>query len=133
MSRSKAKRWLCLRWRRLEETEKAACREVVSESDLDEMVIVFTMLPRLWGASATTLWRWVLTDPSREDGSGWHELMAHEAVHVEQWRDRGVMGFGLWYLENYLKSRLSGKSHWEAYEEVPAEVEARERAAKVSS
>lgn len=118
------------RWRKLTDDEKAACRGVVSEPDLDELVVIFTPLPKYWGASATTLWRWVLTDPGREGDDGWDELMAHEAVHVEQWRDRGILGFGVWYLDSYLRSRLAGKGHWQAYEEVPAEAQARERASK---
>lgn len=122
-------RWIP-RWRKLNESEKSACKGIVNDADIDDLLIVFTPLPRYWGASATTLGRWVLTDPNREDSEGWHELMAHEAVHVEQWRDRGFIGFGVWYLDSYIRSRLEGKGHWDAYEKVPAEIEARERASR---
>lgn len=119
---------LGIRWRRLTEDEKARCAGVVTERDLDDMVLVFTPLVRHWGASATTLGSVILTDPRREGDAGFDELMAHEAVHVEQWRDRGLLGFGWWYLSAYVASRMRGLGHWDAYAENPSEVEARERA-----
>ena len=51
-------------------------------------------------------------------------LMAHELVHVRQWRDLGVLGFLRRYLGAYLRWRLRGYSHWGAYRRIPLEVEA---------
>lgn len=52
-------------------------------------------------------------------------LLVHELVHVRQWRDLGVGGFTVRYLTEYLRSRLSGWSHAEAYARVSFEREAR--------
>ena len=51
-------------------------------------------------------------------------LLAHERVHVGQWRQLGVVGF-LWrYGRDYLRWRLRGYPHWGAYRRVGLEVEA---------
>ena len=55
-------------------------------------------------------------------------LLAHEAVHVEQWRRLGVVGFLRRYLGSYLGFRLRGYGHWAAYRRIPLEVEAEWRA-----
>lgn len=55
-------------------------------------------------------------------------LLSHELVHVHQWRELGVIRF-LWrYLVPYLAGRFRGMGHWEAYELVPLEIEAKEHA-----
>lgn len=55
-------------------------------------------------------------------------LLAHEAVHVEQWRRDGRVRFVLRYLGAYLAWRLRGHGHRAAYERIPAEIEADWRA-----
>ena len=55
-------------------------------------------------------------------------LLAHEAVHVEQWRRLGVFGFLRRYLGAYVSFRLRGYDHWGAYRRIPLEVEAEWRA-----
>lgn len=51
-------------------------------------------------------------------------ILAHESVHVAQWRRLGVVRF-LWrYLTAYLAARLRGHGHWAAYRRIPLEVEA---------
>ena len=52
------------------------------------------------------------------------ELARHEAVHVEQWRRLGVVGFLSRYLGAYLRWRLRGYPHWAAYRRIPLEAEA---------
>jgi len=51
-------------------------------------------------------------------------LLRHEAVHVRQWRELGVVGFVVRYLGAYVRWRLAGHSHRGAYRRIPLEVEA---------
>lgn len=52
-------------------------------------------------------------------------LINHELIHVRQWRDLGVSGFVRRYLAEYLRGRLVGHSHGEAYAAISFEREAR--------
>ena len=52
-------------------------------------------------------------------------LLAHELVHVRQFRERGFVRFLLEYGREYLSGRLRGASHWQAYRQISFEVEAR--------
>jgi hypothetical protein len=79
------------------------------------------------GVAAMTLGRVILL---RRDHVGDTALLAHELVHVRQWRELGAARF-LWrYLGVYARSRLSGLSHQQAYEAIPLEVEARSLAGR---
>lgn len=51
-------------------------------------------------------------------------LLRHERVHVEQWRRLGVVGFLRRYVGAYLRWRLHGHGHWDAYRRIPLEIEA---------
>lgn len=74
------------------------------------------------GAAAMTLGRLVLVRRGHERDRA---LLAHELVHVRQWRELGVVAF-LWrYLGAYVASRARGMPHWDAYAAIPLEVEAR--------
>ena len=74
------------------------------------------------GVAAMTLGRVILL---RTDHAGDTALLAHELVHVRQWRELGAVRF-LWrYLGAYARSRAAGLSHKRAYEAIPLEVEAR--------
>lgn len=73
------------------------------------------------GAAAMTLGPLVLV---RRRAAGDVRLLRHELVHVRQWRQLGVARF-LWrYLGSYLRWRLLGHRHWDAYRRIPLEVEA---------
>jgi hypothetical protein len=80
-------------------------------------------VPRLTpGVAAMTLGRFVLL---RRDHAGDTALLAHELVHVRQWRELGAVRF-LWrYLGAYFCGRRNGLSHQRAYEAIPLEIEAR--------
>lgn len=52
------------------------------------------------------------------------ELIRHEAVHVDQWRREGWIGFLAKYLAAYLKGRAAGLPHSVAYRAIPFEREA---------
>jgi hypothetical protein len=55
-------------------------------------------------------------------------LIAHERVHVEQWRNYGAVGFVARYGGAYLRWRLRGYTHKAAYRRIPFEIEADWRA-----
>ncbi len=79
------------------------------------------------GVAAMTLGRVILL---RRDHRRDTALLAHELVHVRQWRELGAPRF-LWrYLGSYTRGRASGLSHQQAYEAIPLEVEARELAGR---
>jgi hypothetical protein len=79
------------------------------------------------GVAAMTLGRVILL---RRDHGGDEALVAHELVHVRQWRELGAARF-LWrYLGSYARGRAAGLGHQRAYEAIPLEVEARELAGR---
>lgn len=79
------------------------------------------------GVAAMTVGRVILLRSDHADDTA---LLAHELVHVRQWRELGAVRF-LWrYLGAYARSRLSGLSHQRAYEAIPLEVEARSLAGR---
>lgn len=73
------------------------------------------------GADAITLGPLIIV---RKRAAGSRRLLAHEHVHVRQWREQGVLGFVGRYLWAYARWRLRGYPHWGAYRRVPQEVEA---------
>lgn len=52
------------------------------------------------------------------------ELLAHERVHVDQWREFRTVGFLRRYVGGYLAARLRGYGHYGAYRRIPFEIEA---------
>ncbi len=51
-------------------------------------------------------------------------LLAHELVHVRQWRELGTLRFLGRYLGEYLRARFAGRSHADAYRAISLEREA---------
>ncbi len=83
------------------------------------VVVVGWLTP---GTAGMTLGRWILLRRGHDQD---RELLAHEMVHVRQWRERGLVGFLVAYVGEYLGSRRRGMGHWDAYREISLEVEAR--------
>lgn len=54
------------------------------------------------------------------------DLLAHELTHVRQYRTYGMAAFLGRYVGEYLRSRLAGATHGEAYRGISFEREARE-------
>ena len=73
------------------------------------------------GADAITIGRFVLVRRGHEDS---RYLLAHELVHVRQYRERGIPRFLAGYLTGYLRLRLDGWGHDAAYRRLPEEIEA---------
>ncbi len=77
------------------------------------------------GAAAVTIGRLVSV---RARSAGNAHLLRHEAEHVRQFRERGLVGFFRVYLADYLRLRGRGWPHWSAYRRIGLEVEAEWRA-----
>jgi hypothetical protein len=52
-------------------------------------------------------------------------LIVHELIHVRQWLESGSFRFLLRYVGDYLRGRISGRSHRDAYLAIRHEAEAR--------
>ena len=59
-------------------------------------------------------------------------LIVHELMHVEQVRRQGPLTHSIRYVSDYLRGRLSGLRHWDAYRAVRFEEEARAAARLVT-
>jgi len=81
------------------------------------------------GVGATTLGSLIVIRRGRE---GDRALLAHELVHVRQWRELGAVRFLAAYLGEYLAGRRTGLGHWDAYAGITFEREARTLARRVS-
>lgn len=73
------------------------------------------------GSDAITLGRLIIL---RRRVAGDARLLRHELVHVRQWRELGVVRFLWQYLGAYLRLRLRGYGHRQAYLRIPLEEEA---------
>ena len=85
------------------------------------IVVVPVLTP---GVVAMTIGPCILVRRGREHDV---DLVAHELVHVQQWRERGAATFLARYFGEYLRHRIAGKRHWAAYAAISFEVEARAR------
>jgi hypothetical protein len=93
------------------------------ERRADHVVLVGGPVPP--GAAAITIGSVISIRARAADDE---QLLRHERVHVEQWRRYGVIGFLRRYLGSYLRWRVRGHRHWDAYRRIPLEVEAEWRA-----
>ena len=111
-----------MRARRLSPEAAAAFTHVPEVDRARARVIVVRVLTP--GVVAMTLGPWILVRRGREQDAG---LVAHELVHVQQWRELGVVRFLTRYFGEYLRYRVAGQPHWSAYAAISLEVEARVR------
>ena len=79
-------------------------------------------LPHLFKARAITFNKHIFYTESNPPE--W--LIRHELKHAEQYAKHGIVVFLLTYIIDYLKGRLKGLSDYEAYLNIPFEIEARE-------
>jgi hypothetical protein len=116
----------------LPETTVARLAAHVPERNLRELQVVTgapgRWLPVLFRANAVTLRRRVLfrSGHYRPDTKRGLALIAHESLHVEQWRDLGAMRFLYQYLRGLLASGFRRDAH--PLERGPIEVQRRLRA-----
>lgn len=85
------------------------------------VIVVPALTP---GVTGMTLGRWILLRRGHDRDEG---LIAHELVHVEQWRRLGPVRFLREYLGDYVRARRDGLDHPAAYRAIRLEVEARTR------
>lgn len=106
--------------RRLDARQREQFRHVPGR-DLDRarVATVPVLTP---GIAGMTLGRWILVRRGHEHDD---VLIAHELVHVRQWRELGAVGFLSRYLGAYARGRRLGLGHRDAYEAIPLEAEAR--------
>lgn len=100
-----------------EDTIALIARHGVSERNLREMRVLtgepWRRIPPLFGASAMTFGRRVIFKQDRYDpqsGAGLARI-AHESMHIEQWRDLGVPRFVVRYARGLLSSRFRHDEH----------------------
>jgi Domain of unknown function (DUF4157) len=106
--------------RRIDAREREQFTHVpVRDLDRARLVTVPLLTP---GVAGMTLDRWILLRPGHEHDQ---ELIAHELVHVRQWRELGTARFLVRYLGAYARGRWRGLGHKAAYEAIPLEAEAR--------
>jgi hypothetical protein len=106
--------------RRLDADEREQFTHVPAR-DLDRarLVTVPVLTP---GIAGMTVGRWILLRRGHDDD---RDLIAHELVHVRQWRELGALSFLARYLGAYSRGRWRGLGHRAAYEAIPLEAEAR--------
>jgi hypothetical protein len=91
----------------------------VRDLDRARLVTVPILTP---GVAGMTLGRWILVRRGHEHDDA---LIAHELVHVRQWRQLGAVRFLARYLGGYARGRWRGLGHQRAYAAIPLEAEAR--------
>jgi hypothetical protein len=113
----------------------AVVATVLPTVELDDVAVrpAPRWLARVWGSdiSAMTVRTTIYVRSSllAGDPATLGPLIVHELVHVRQWTQLGTPRF-LWrYVSGYLRGRLTGLSHPDAYRAIPLEIEAREVAA----
>jgi hypothetical protein len=109
-----------MRVRALSAEERAAHGHVPGFDRQRARIVVVPLLTP--GVVAMTLGHWILLRRGHEQDEG---LLAHELVHVRQWREFGAVRFVWRYLGSYARGRLHGLGHREAYAAIPFEHEAR--------
>jgi len=106
--------------RRLDAHERRQFTHVpVRDLDRARLATVPVLTP---GIAGMTLGRLILVRRGHEHDDG---LIAHELVHVRQWRELGTVRFLTRYLRAYARGRRRGLGHRDAYEAIPLEAEAR--------
>jgi Domain of unknown function (DUF4157) len=105
--------------RRLDARERDFSHVPARDVERARLVRVPALAP---GVAGMTVGRWVLLRRGHEHD---RELIAHELVHVRQWRELGAARFLVRYLGAYTRGRWRRLGHRDAYEAIPLEVEAR--------
>ncbi len=115
------------RLRRLNEVEIAAYHHL--DPTLARRVRV-AKIPALPGRyQGVTIGPLVLLQTAEPD-DGSSALLAHELVHVRQWREQGPARFAARYVWSFTSSFWRCRRWNEAYRDIPAEVEARAEASQ---
>jgi hypothetical protein len=112
----------------------------IDGSDLPAAGVSIVPMPRIMQAlvgrhvRAMTLRRTILVSPGEFDGvvrGTSKQLLAHELIHVGQWGRDGVVGFVVWYVGDYVRLRVIGLDHADAYRHIGYEYAAYAGAARI--
>jgi hypothetical protein len=106
--------------RRLDASERQLFTHVPARDRKRARLVVVPVLTP--GIAGMTFGRWILVRRGHEHD---RDLIAHELVHVRQWRQLGAARFPVRYLRAYARGRCRRLGHQAAYEAIPLEAEAR--------
>ena len=84
--------------------------------------------PPLCYYDANVLGRWMHTRFDEKTVPA--RLIKHELVHQKQMDEHGVIMFYLIYVKDYIKNLFKYKNHWDAYYNIPFEIEAYQKEMK---
>ncbi len=113
----------------------------LTDSPFDQPDVRIIPMPRIVqllvanGVDAITLGSTIMMRPDRYERAiegEEAELIAHELVHVEQWRRYGPVGFLRRYLLDYARLRMIGLTHDQAYRGIGFEHDAYTRAKRMN-
>jgi hypothetical protein len=105
--------------RRLDARERVFTHVPARDVERARLIMVPALTP---GVAGMTLGRWILLRRGHDHD---RELIAHELVHVRQWRELGATRFLVRYFGAYSRGRWRRLGHRAAYEAIPLEIEAR--------
>lgn len=83
--------------------------------------ILNSRIAQLLGVDAIVLYPFILVAGDRITS----RLSKHELKHIRQIKTVGVFRFYTSYVMYYLSGRVAGRDHYDAYYEIPWEIEAR--------
>jgi len=81
---------------------------------------VYFPLVRWLGADAITLYPFVFFAERNPPPF----LVNHERIHIDQIKKHGIFTFYYGYVREYIRNRLAGMDHWNAYNSISYEQEA---------
>lgn len=81
-----------------------------------------SIIPKILDVSAITIYPFIFY--AGKAPAPW--LVKHELCHIDQVRKVGWISFYLSYVLFYFANRLSGMNKWQAYRQIPYEIEARQ-------
>lgn len=88
------------------------------------MVFYNSKLAKLLKVNGITLYPFIFIASPENDTQIQKDLILHEHLHLEQYKQYWIIGFIAIYLYDYIKGRLSGLTHYKAYMEVRFEKDA---------
>lgn len=109
--------------------DRTTVARLVGPLDFERIVVrpAPAVMRRLWlgPVAAMTLGRRIFLGEDKHSPTEFRRLLVHELVHVRQWRQAGATGFVRRYIGDYLRGRLGGSGHEDAYRNIRYEAEAR--------
>ncbi|HEX7099156.1 MAG TPA: hypothetical protein VF377_07935 [Acidimicrobiia bacterium] len=85
-----------------------------------------------WVAAVTMPWAvYIRPQALTSSDEAIARLVVHELIHWRQWRTLGVIGFLSRYLADYVRGRIGGLDHRQAYLRIGLEQEAADAARQV--